>query len=309
MMPDVNPRIATPSAEDGQAPLAIDEVLSLKPTGAGVWRAQIFEANPTGAVFGGTFLGQGLAAALATASDRPPSVMQARFLRAGDVQRPMDYQVETIRDGRSLSERRVIALQDEKVCFEALVSFHTPETGAAHAHSLVELKAAPEDLPPINALPGLYPGQILAKDAHRIGDYRALEGRLTDPLGYLAQITDPAGRYWVRARQAPTSASGYAVLAFLSDYMLAGASMLPHVGSVFQSSLAWITLNHTIWFHQAPDPAAWLLHDTVSHWAGSGRSLTHGRLYDRDGRLLASTAQECLVRTAPSEASPSQASG
>lgn len=214
----------------------------------------------------------------------------------------MDYQVETIRDGRSLSERRVLALQDEKVCFEALVSFHTPETGAEHAPSLVELEAAPEDLPPINALPGLYPGQILAKDAHRIGDYRALEGRLTDPLGYLAKTTDPAGRYWVRARQTPTSASGYAVLAFLSDYMLAGVSMLPHVGSVFESSLAWITLNHTIWFHQEPDPAAWVLHDTVSHWAGSGRSLSHGRLHDRDGRLLASTAQECLVRTAPSQA-------
>lgn len=277
---------------------SVDEILTLTPLADDAFRADRFQKNHVQAVFGGCLLGQALGAALATAPDRPPSALFARYLAAGDPSRPIDYVVERTREGRSFSERRVIAIQGQgRRLFEAMVTLHTPENGFDHSQPPIKGADAPETLASARELKTVLAGAIDPDEAEAVAALDSLDVRLIRPADYFTRLADaPMGRFWIRASDGAPKANGYAVLAYLSDFMMPATSGLTHVRSAYDPSVASLSLNHALWFHAEPQPDGWFLHEAESPWAGSGRGLSFGRLYDRDGRLLACTSQEMLMR-------------
>ncbi len=261
------------------------------------FRASDFQRNHSQAIFGGCFLGQAIIAARATTPDRPPSVMFARFLAGGDPDQPVDYEVETVRDGRSFSERRVTARQgDGPLAFEAMISFHAPEDGVSHARPRSSVADTPQDLPRLADLGRLYPDEIASADAEGVGGLRAIDARLLQPHDYFTHPAEPHGRFWLRGVGVAPDTCGYAAVAFLSDFMLPVAAMLPHTRSAFDGGFTSVSLNHAIWFHAPVRADDWFLHESESPWAGQARGLSFGRLYASDGGLAASTSQELLIR-------------
>ncbi|QBQ49571.1 MULTISPECIES: acyl-CoA thioesterase [Brevundimonas] len=288
--------MTAPSAADRPA-VAVGDILRLSRRDEQRFRATVFQRNHSQAVFGGCFLGQAMVAAQETAPGRPPSAMFARFLVGGDPDRPIDYLVETLRDGRSFSERRVTARQgDGPLAFEAMISFHAPEDGVAHQRPRSTAIDAPQSLPRLADLGHVYPSDIASAEAEGVGGLRAIDARLMRPLDYFTHPAEPRGRFWVRGVDAAPDTSGYAALAFLSDFMMPTAAMMPHTRSAFDGGFTTLSLNHAIWFHSPVQADDWFLHETESPWAGQARGLSFGRLYASSGALAASTSQELLIR-------------
>lgn len=275
----------------------VSEILELKSEGDDVFRADRLQFNHIGAIFGGCYLGQAVVAAAATVGDKAPSVMFARFLSTGDPSAPVFYHVARARDGRSFSERRVTARQAGRpVLFEAMLSFHALEEGFAHEQKPAPDAENPEELA---SMPELRACLADIRDPWELEALERLDSidcRLMRPEDYFTRCADAAkGRLWVRAREA-RCANGYAVVAYLSDFMMPAIARLPHTHSTTDRSIPGMSLNHVVWFHAEPSPGDWFLHEAESPWAGRGRGLTLGRLYARSGRLLACTSQELLMR-------------
>jgi acyl-CoA thioesterase-2 len=252
-----------------------------------------------GRLFGGQVLGQALAAAQGTVpADRPVHSLQSYFLRAGDVQRPITYEVDPIRDGRSFATRRVVAFQGDEAIFSLSASFHRAEAGFEHQEPMPEVPA-PEGLPT--------EAEVRAQVAHRLGraardvpegdppiDLRLV--RPPDPV--LPEQGPPIRQLWYRAAAAlpDDPALHQRLLAFTSDFYFLGTAMLPH-GVTWQTpGMHAASLDHTIWFHRPVRFDDWLLYDMRSPAAAGARGLVWGRIFDRHGVLVATTAQEGLMR-------------
>jgi acyl-CoA thioesterase-2 len=249
-------------------------------------------------VFGGQVIGQALVAAHRTVDGRIAHSLHGYFLREGDPSVPIIYKVDRIRDGGSFSTRRVIAIQHGQAIFSMAASFHKLEEGLTHQMTMPEVPP-PESLPSeaeLNeCLIDRLPPQVRAYWEHE----RPIEIRPVDLSRYLSpEKRAPTQQVWIRATGSVGDdlALNQCVLAYASDFTLLDTALIAHGRFVFDPSLMLASLDHAIWFHRSFRIDDWLLYAQDSPSSGGGRALCRGTLYTRSGELVASTAQEGLVR-------------
>ena len=250
-------------------------------------------------LFGGQVLGQALSAASQTVDPlRQANSLHGYFLRPGDARKPVIYHVERIRDGGSFSTRRVTAIQNGQPIFTCSASFHESEEGFRHQTHMPDVPP-PEELTPQEVL-SPYLAKVLTKEnREKMLRTKAIETRPTqvlDPLN--PEVGEPIKHVWFKpAKQLPQSPALHKyLLAYISDFSLLTTSLLPHGASVWQPHMQVASLDHSIWFHEEICLDDWLLYSMESPWAGNSRGFTRGSIYTRDGRLVASVAQEGLIR-------------
>jgi acyl-CoA thioesterase-2 len=252
-----------------------------------------------GAIFGGQVLGQAVSAAAQTVTaDRPVHSVHGYFMRAGDVRRPILYQVDRLRDGSSFATRRVAAIQEGEAIFSLEASFQGVEDGFDHQDAMPEVPA-PEALRSerdlaLEIADQLPPALRTIAVAERPIEIRPVE--LRDPLR--PHATPPLRRMWYRAVDAlpDDPALHRYLLAYASDFSFLGTAMDPHGTSWLQPGMQVASLDHVMWFHRPFRFDDWLLYVVDSPSASGGRGLVRGQFFDRAGKLVASAAQEGLIR-------------
>ena len=255
-------------------------------------------------VFGGQVLGQSLSAAQATIDAEHPRdahSLHAYFLRAGDVEAPIVYDVDRTRDGGSFSVRRVTAIQHGKVIFFCAASFQEEEAGAEHQLTMPEVPA-PEDIAPQDPLPA----EVMAKLPDKIQRWLSKKGPFEFRHVYPRDELKPPKRppfqqMWFRLTGPVGDAPVLhrALLAYASDFQLLGTATFPHGISYYQPNVQMASLDHALWFHRPFRVDDWLLYSLDSPSAQGARGLARGQIFDRSGRLVASTAQEGMIRARP----------
>lgn len=256
-----------------------------------------------GTVYGGQVLGQALAAAMQTVPpERVAHSMHAYFLRPGDVRRPIVYDVDRIRDGGSFTTRRVVALQKGQPIFNLAASFQTPEPGFDHADAMPDAPA-PETLQSEQALLAGMLERLPRVLRDRALTERPLEMRPVDPSPNPLSPTPqaPQKMVWLRAvAPLPDDPTLHAaLLAYASDWSLLTTALLPHGVTWLTPGMQVASIDHVMWFHRPVRMDDWVLHVIDSPSAQGARGLVRGRIFTRDGRLVATTAQEGLVRLRP----------
>ena len=251
-------------------------------------------------VFGGQVIGQALVAACKTVDVHAfrPHSLHAYFLLGGDPQVPIIYEVDRIRDGRSFATRRVVAVQHGRAIFAMSVSFHADEPGFEHAAPMPQVPP-PESLPSeaeikSGVLP-LMPDPVRAYYERE----RPIELRPVEFRRYLDRAPmGPAFNVWIRAtgRLPDDPAVHQCVLAYASDMTLLDASLVAHGRTVFERSIQAASLDHALWFHRPFRADEWLLYAQDSPSAHGARGFSRGLVFARDGTLVASVAQEGLIR-------------
>jgi acyl-CoA thioesterase-2 len=247
-------------------------------------------------VFGGQVAGQALVAAARTVEldDGGVHSLHAYFLRPGDPSIPILYQVDRIRDGRSFTTRRVVAIQHGEAIFNLQASFHAAEPGMEHQFPM-------PDVGPPDALPTFK--ERWAPHAAALGDWyerpRPIDFRTVDwGPGDRGQPLPPRQRVWLRASGAlPDDPILHTcVLTYASDMTLLDTTILPHGGEYDEGHLMMASLDHAMWFHRRFRADEWLLYDQDTPSASAGRGLARGLVFTADGKLVASVVQEGLIR-------------
>ena len=251
-------------------------------------------------VFGGQVLAQALVAAGRTVpATTEPHSLHAYFVGQGDPREPLEYEVVPMRDGRSFSSRQVRATQGGRLVFELMASFQVPEDGPHHAWPAPDVPG-PDGLPPgadETQIEPLY-GASMDRDASRA---MGIEFRVAEPValdGTPVAVPDATVPIWLRVPAAlpDDPVLHCALLAYASDMVLMAAVGAPHGLSLGSGRLQTASVDHVMWFHQRLRVDDWLLLHQWSPFAGGARGLAAGRVFDRQGALVASTAQEALVR-------------
>jgi acyl-CoA thioesterase-2 len=250
-------------------------------------------------VFGGQVLGQALMAAHSTIDDgREVHSLHAYFLRRGDFNKPIVYNVDRSRDGGSFSARRVVAIQDGEQIFICSASFQTPEKGLEYQASAPQVPS-PEELKPF-AKPSPAEIEKLPDKLKRwLQIERPFEFRPVQPYNPLNPVAcAPVRQIWMRAvdRLPDDPALHRCLLAYVSDYWLLDTSTMPHGSSFLRGNLIMASIDHAIWFHRPARVDEWLLYSLDSPSSSGARGFARGSFYTRDGVLAASTAQEGLIR-------------
>ena len=253
-----------------------------------------------GRVFGGQVIAQALMAAQATvADDRPAHSLHAYFLRGGSEEHGVEYRVERGFDGASFANRRVVALQEERQILACSVSFQRREDGPGHQAAAMPEVPAPETLEPEDAVFERYRAEIEARAPRIILRPRPVDVRPVNPTGLLSrEPSSPVQHLWFRARSPlPGDPNLHrAALAYFSDMRLMATCLLPHGLAFARGDVKGASLDHAVWFHEDARVDDWLLYAMDSPWSGHARGLNFGRIYTRDGRLVASVAQEGMFR-------------
>ncbi|MFT3762525.1 MAG: acyl-CoA thioesterase II [Pseudoxanthomonas sp.] len=281
------------------------ELLSLERLEENLFRGQSRDIG-TKYVFGGQVLGQALSAAQSTVdagSGRLAHSLHAYFLRAGDIDAPIVYDVDRTRDGGSFSVRRVTAIQHGKVIFFCAASFQAEEPGAEHQAPMPPAPA-PEDVPPSPPMPAEQLARLPPKIQRWLARGGPFEFRRVHSRDELhPEKQPPFQQVWFRLGEAVGDAPELhrALLAYASDFHLLGTATFPHAISYYQPGVQMASLDHALWFHRPFRADDWLLYSIDSPSAHSARGLARGQIFDRHGRLVASTAQEGLIRAAPAE--------
>ena len=253
-------------------------------------------------VFGGQVLAQALVAARRTVeAPRHAHSLHAYFLRAGDPDVPILYQVDRIRDGRSFTTRTVAAIQHGRAIFNMSASFQILEAGLEH-------QTAMPDAPPPEGLPGdpellerfraTAPPELAGELGWMERD-RPIEQRYADPINWWKpEPQAPWQRVWLRANgPLPDDPDLHQViLAYASDMSLLDAATMPHAVTYFDDSMQIASLDHSMWFHRPFRADEWLLYSSDSPSASNARGFCRGSVHDRAGRLVASVTQEGLLR-------------
>ncbi|MBF6023669.1 acyl-CoA thioesterase II [Lysobacter niastensis] len=274
------------------------ELLSLERLEDNLFRGQSRDIG-TKYVFGGQVLGQALSAAQAT-MDAPRSAhsLHAYFLRAGDIAAPIVYQIDRTRDGGSFSVRRISAIQHGQVIFFMAASFQQEEGGGEHQLSMPEVPK-PEDIDPAPAVPEHVMATLPIKIQRWLSRKGPFEFRHVYPRDELnPPKRPPYQQVWFRLSERVGDAPELhrALLAYASDFHLLGTATFPHGISYYQPNVQMASLDHALWFHRPFRADDWLLYSIDSPSAQDARGLARGQIFDRQGRLVASTAQEGLIR-------------
>ena len=252
-----------------------------------------------GTVFGGQVLGQALSAAVQTVPpERQVHSLHAYFLRPGDVRRPIVYDVDRIRDGGSFTTRRVVAIQNGEAIFNLAASFQKDEPGFEHQDAM-PAAPRPETLPTEQERALAYVDRLPPKLRERALGERPFEmRRVGEDDRYGDGAKPPVRMVWLRtaARLPDDLALHRYLLAYASDDSFVTTALLPHGKSWLTPGMQVASLDHVMWFHQPFRVDEWLLHVIDSPKAHGARGLVRGRVFTEDGRLVASTAQEGLIR-------------
>jgi acyl-CoA thioesterase II len=276
------------------------EILDLEPLEVNLFRGRSPQSRWQ-RVFGGQVIGQALVAACRTVEDvasRPPHSLHAYFLLGGDPKVPIIYEVDRIRDGKSFTTRNVKAIQHGHAIFTMSVSFHVAEPGLTHQFKM-------PDVPKPDALPSeaeikerIMP--LMPEPVRRYYEReRPIELRPVEFGRYLGEKSDE-GRFhvWIRTtgRLPDEPAIHQCVLAYASDMMLLDAALIPHGKSVFSEDIMAASLDHALWFHRPFRADEWLLYAQDSPNLAGSRGFSRGLIFDSSGTLIASVAQEGLLR-------------
>ncbi len=259
-----------------------------------------------GRVFGGQVVGQALMAAAKTVpEDRLVHSLHCYFLRPGDEDHEIDYEVAADMEGRSFSNRRVLARQQAKIIYSMTASFHRDERGPEHALAMPDVPP-PEELLSMRELIRRHP--IPAGPALRrmTTQPSPIEIRPIGPIqsGEVANEHSPQAQCWMRIGRGPLGVSQAfqrAILAFGSDLLLLATAYRPHGLQIGGPEVIGASIDHSVWFHSDVECGDWLLYTTDSPFAGSGRGFARGNFFDRSGCLVASVAQEGLMRLRETE--------
>ena len=285
------------------APLVAElvELLRLERLEDNLFRGQSRDIG-TKYVFGGQVLGQALSAAQQTLNgDRHVHSIHAYFLRAGDVEAPIIYDVDRTRDGNSFSVRRVTAVQHGKPIFVFAASFQEQEPGNEHQLPMPTVPP-PEDIDPVPAPTPEQLAQLPPKAQRWLNRVGPFEIRPVYPRDDLRPPKRPPfQQVWFRLG-APVGDSPVlhqALLAYASDFHLLGTATFPHGINYYQPNVQMASLDHAMWFHRPFRADEWMLYSLDSPSAQGARGLARGMIYRRDGQLVASTAQEGLIRVLP----------
>jgi acyl-CoA thioesterase-2 len=250
-------------------------------------------------VFGGQVLGQALSAAAATVEGRVVHSLHAYFLRRGDCNAPIVYQVDRSLDGHSFSNRRVVAIQHGQQIFNMAASFQATEAGFDHQIGMPPVPP-PESLADSSGPPA----QLLARLPERVRRFfeqpRPFEFRMVQSIDYLhPQRAAPERQIWFRAVDALAEDEMLhrRLLAYVSDFFLLDTATLPHGTSFLKPTLVMASIDHALWFHRTLRVDDWLLYAMESPSASGARGFARASVFARDGRLVASAAQEGLVRS------------
>ena len=267
------------------------------------------QQDGVGRVFGGQVLAQALQAAQACVpTDKVAHSLHAYFLRGGREGQPIEYRIERDFDGRSFANRRVVAAQTGEdgtltPILNLTASFQVPEQGLEHDDAPMPVVEPPEALKPDM--------ELRREIADRLGDRmseaqralmlrpRPIEMRTIDRLHWMnSEPREPRAHTWFRtAAPLPDDPALHrAVITYASDYTLLGTSALPHGLSWMRGELVGASLDHAIWFHREARADEWLLYCTDAPWSGGGRGFNRGRIFNRGGELVASVAQEGMMR-------------
>ncbi|MEJ8567592.1 acyl-CoA thioesterase [Elongatibacter sediminis] len=273
------------------------ELIHLETLEADLFRGESRDIG-TQRVFGGQVLCQALLAASATVEDRLAHSLHAYFLRAGDPAAPIVYSVDRSRDGRSFSARRVVAIQHGRPIFTLAASFQVFEEGLEHQFDMPDVPppdrigpGKPVDPSALEHLP-----QKMRRWIDRFGPFEFRRVGDYDP--FHPEPQEPRQQVWFRLHgELPDDPVLHrALLAYVSDFHLVGTGTLAHGLSWAQGDLVMASLDHAMWFHASCRLNDWMLYDCDSPSTGGGRGLSRGMLFSRDGRLVASTAQEGVIR-------------
>ena len=252
-----------------------------------------------GRVFGGQVIAQALQAAQrSTGSDKVAHSLHAYFMRPGSEDHPIIYRVVRDFEGRSFATRRVIALQRGAPILNLAASFQLPEEGLAHQAAMPDVPP-PEALRPDREVRAEMAAEVPERFRRHLARPRPIELRSVHQRSFVnPPPAEPAQAIWFRAA-APIGgdpALHRAVLAYASDMGLLGTAMMPHGVSWMHPGMQTASLDHALWLHEAFRADDWLLYHTDSPWAGHARGFNRGSIFTRDGRLVASVAQEGLIR-------------
>ena len=247
-------------------------------------------------VYGGQVLAQSVSAAVATvAKDRLIHSQHAYFLRPGDATRPIVFEVERARDGRSFSSRRVVALQGDKPILVASMSFQQPSAGDDY-QSCMPAVPPPECLPNERQL-SLEAGRL--DESFMITTGEDLDIRVVEPIDWNQPVArEPVLQAWMKTSGPVPDSRGlhHAVLAYMSDAFLVDVCLIKHGRSFEDPRWQIASLDHGLWFHEDFRTDDWLLHVVEAERISGGRGLARGSFYTRDGRLVATTMQQSVMR-------------
>jgi acyl-CoA thioesterase-2 len=282
---------------DSQALADVLDLLDLEQVEQDIFRGRS-RKHRLARVFGGQVLGQALAAASRTVDpSRVCHSFHAYFLRPGDPRQPILYEVDRARDGRSFTARRVIAIQHGRQIFNFAASYHLAESGLEHQFEMPQVPP-PEDLADEGAIRRREAETLASPLREWVGRARPFETRpvVLEPLEDRASRA-PFDHIWFRPAgpvpDAPTVKQ--ALLAYISDSSLLRTSLLPH-GKGLLSAIQTASLDHAMWFHRPVTFDDWLLYAQDSPSSSGARGFSRGLIFSRDGELVASVAQEGLIR-------------
>jgi acyl-CoA thioesterase-2 len=267
-------------------------ILTLEPIEVNLFRG-VSPPEERQRIFGGQVVAQALMAAYKTVGAHICHSLQSYFIRPGDPSVPVLYQVERSRDGKTFATRRVIAIQKGEQIFNMACSFQIPEEGYEHQSAMPETPSAEEIGVVVDAWIKSQP-----EENTRWLRTAPIEMRAIDPVDISKPVPKPPQQsVWLRARGEVSDdiALNQALLAYCSDYSLLGTAMRPH-GVSWQSGVQTASLDHIIWFHRPTNFSRWHLYVQDSPSASGARGFNRGAIYRDDGTLVASTAQEGLIR-------------
>lgn len=274
------------------------DLLDLEPLEHNIYRGQNRDIG-SGRVYGGQVMAQALVAAARTVEDeRIAHSLHGYFILPGDVNAPIVYFVDRLRDGKSFTTRRVTGIQHGRAIFNMAASFQNAEEGVEHQVEMPQVPA-PEELPRELDLVRAMADRIPERLRSIYTQDRPLDFRPVDPVDpFRPDRREPGKQVWLRAEGeiGHELLQHQAVLAYASDYGLLGAALLPHGLSLQNRQLQAATLDHAIWYHRPFRADQWLLYVMDSPAAAGARGFTRGTIFTRDGVLVASTAQEGLIR-------------
>jgi acyl-CoA thioesterase-2 len=276
---------------------AVLEALTLEPIEVNLFRGQTPEGERGHMrIYGGQVIAQALAAAYQTVEGRLCHSLQAYFIRPGDPKAPVLYEVERSREGRSFTTRRVIAIQHGEQILNLAASFHTAEPGFEHQFEMEEAPPPESVLSDLELFERLKPEE---RDQLNLPERDvAIEMRRLDRINPMKpQKAEPRQRIWFRtsADVGEDPVLNQCLLAYASDMSLLSTCARPH-GVSWRHGVQMASLDHIIWFHRPVRVGEWMMYDQDSPWSGGARGFNRGAIYSRDGKLIASVAQEGLIR-------------
>lgn len=277
----------------------IIELMNLEKIDDDLFRGSCYK-TPWNVVFGGQVLGQSLHAAYQNVpDDRVAHSMHAYFILPGNVDVPVIYHVDNIRNGRSFTTRRVVAKQNGKAIFNMAASFQLKQQGVEHQMDMSKVPP-PEDVKPITERlktikfisPKIYK-KLLGIDPNAF-DFRPVE----NPYALPPRNLEPEMNVWFRSKEKADISlpMQQQILAAASDFGLLRTATLPHQTKLMMKKVMFASLDHAMWFHRDFKIDEWLLFSTDSPSASNARGFTRGSIFNREGQLVASVVQEGLIR-------------